>query len=84
MMGTESLIGNPVTAYDCTKRSNVVYSYSLQDPNACATSDGNAVIETTVYGENFQMKAISIIPIFRCQVIEQLCLSTVGTGHQQV
>jgi hypothetical protein len=29
------------TAYDCSNRSNIVESYSLLEPDACAASDGN-------------------------------------------
>jgi hypothetical protein len=51
-------------AYDCSNRSNLVESYSLLEPEACAASDGNGERETVVYGEIVQMKHDRIIPIF--------------------
>ncbi len=48
------LVGEPVavfTAYDCSNRSNVVESYSLLEPDACANSGREGEVETTVYGE---------------------------------
>jgi hypothetical protein len=34
------------TAYDCSNRSNIVKSYLLLDPDACAASDRNGELET--------------------------------------
>jgi hypothetical protein len=34
------------TAYDCSNRSNIVKSYLLLDPDACAASGGNGEMET--------------------------------------
>jgi hypothetical protein len=48
------LVGEPVavfTAYDCSNRSNVVESYSLLEPDACANSGREGEVETLVYGE---------------------------------
>ncbi len=39
------------TAYDCSNRSNVVKSYSLLEPDACANMGRDGEVETTVYGE---------------------------------
>ncbi len=60
------------TAYDCSNRSNIVESYSLLEPDACAVSDKTGEIETTVYREIVWIKQDQIIPIFRCQVIETI------------
>jgi hypothetical protein len=38
------------TAYDCSNRSNVVVSYSLLEPDACANMGRNGEVETAVYG----------------------------------
>ncbi len=53
-------MNNAFTAYVCTNRSNIVESYLLQEPDACATSDRNGEIETTVYEEIVQMKQLSL------------------------
>jgi hypothetical protein len=60
------------TAYDCSNRSNIVESYLLLEPDACAVSDKTGEVETTVYGAIMQIKQDRIIPIFRCQVIETI------------
>jgi hypothetical protein len=47
------LVVTPVsgfTAYDCSNRSNVVESYSLLEPDACANMGRDGEVETTVYG----------------------------------
>jgi hypothetical protein len=60
------------TAYDCSNKSNIIESYSLLEPDACAASDKAGEVETTVYGEIVQIKQDIIIPIFSCQVIETI------------
>ncbi len=75
------LVGEPVaafTAYDCSDRSNVVESYSLLEPNACANSGRDGEVETTVYGEIVQIKLDRKIPLFRCTVIETLTAQHCG------
>jgi hypothetical protein len=69
------LVRSPVaafTAYDCSNRSNVVESYSLLEPDACANMGRDGEVETTVYGEIVQIKQDRMIPVFRCTVIETL------------
>jgi hypothetical protein len=46
--------------------------YSLLEPEACPTSDGNREVETVVYREIVQIKQDHIIPIFRCEVVETI------------
>ncbi len=58
------------TAYDCSNRSNVVESYSLLEPDACANMGRDGEVETTVYGEIVQIKQDRMIPVFRCTVVE--------------
>jgi hypothetical protein len=60
------------TAYDCSNRSNVVESYSLLEPDACANMGNDGEVETTVYGEILQIKQDRMIPVFRCTVVETL------------
>jgi hypothetical protein len=36
------------TAYDCSNRSNMVESYSLLEPDACANMGRDGEVETTV------------------------------------
>ncbi len=75
------LVGNPVTAftaYDCSNRSNVVESYSLLEPDACANAGRYREVETTVYGEIVQIKQDRMIPVFRCTVIETLVAQYCG------
>ncbi len=43
------------TAYDSSNQSNVVESYSLLEPDACANMGRDGEVETTVYGEIVQM-----------------------------
>jgi hypothetical protein len=38
------------TAFDCSNRSNIVKSYSLLEPDACANMGRDGEVETTVYG----------------------------------
>jgi hypothetical protein len=45
MIGIRESPGNAFTAYNCTNRSNVVESYTVLEPDACATSDGNREFE---------------------------------------
>jgi hypothetical protein len=69
------LMRSPVsafTAYDCSNWSNVVESYSLLEPDACANMGRDGEVETTVYGEIVQIKQDRMIPVFRCTVIETL------------
>jgi hypothetical protein len=75
------LIGGQVsafTAYDCSNKSNVIESYSLLEPYACASSDKAGEVETTVYGEILQMKQDRMIPVFRCQVFKTIVLQYCG------
>jgi hypothetical protein len=60
------------TVYDCSNRSNVVETYSLLEPDACANMGKEGEVETTVYGEIVQIKQDQMIPVFRCIVIETL------------
>jgi hypothetical protein len=75
------LVRSPVaafTAYDCSNRSNVVESYSLLEPDACANMGRDGEVETTVYGEIVQIKQDRMIPVFRCTVIETLVAQYCG------
>jgi hypothetical protein len=60
------------TAYDCSNRSNIVESYSLLEPDACANMGKEGEVETTVYGEIVQIKQDRMIPVFRCIIIETI------------
>jgi hypothetical protein len=60
------------TAYDCSNQSNIVESYSLLEPDACANMGKEGEVETTVYGEIVQIKQDRMIPVFRCIVIETI------------
>jgi hypothetical protein len=60
------------TAYDCSNRSNIVESYSLLEPDACANMGKEGEVETTVYGEIVQIKQDRMISVFRCIVIETI------------
>ncbi len=75
------LMRSPVaafTAYDCSNRSNVVESYSLLEPDACANMRRDGEVETTVYGEIVQIKQDRMIPMFRCTAIETLVVQYCG------
>ncbi len=75
------LMRSPVaafTAYDCSNRSNMVESYSLLEPDACANMGRDREVETTVYGEIVQIKQDRMIPVFRCTVIETLVAQYCG------
>jgi hypothetical protein len=75
------LVRSPVaafTAYDCSNRSNVVESYSLVEPDACANMGRDGEVETIVYGEIVQIKQDRMIPVFRCTVIETLVAQYCG------
>jgi hypothetical protein len=50
----------------------VIESYSLLEPDACATSDKAGEVEMTVYGEIVKIKQDRMIPVFRCHVIETI------------
>jgi hypothetical protein len=60
------------TAYDCSNRSNIVESYSLLEPDACANMGKEGEVETTVYREIVQIKQDRMISVFRCIVIETI------------
>jgi hypothetical protein len=60
------------TTYDCSNRSNIVESYTLLEPDACANMGKEGEVETTVYGEIVQIKQDRMIPDFRCIVIETI------------
>jgi hypothetical protein len=64
--------GKAFTAYDCSNRSNIVESYSLLEPDACANMSKEGEVDTTVYGEIVQIKQDRMIPVFRCIVIETI------------
>jgi hypothetical protein len=66
------------TAYDCSNRTNVVESYSLLEPDACANMGKDGEVETSVYGEIAQVKQDRMIPVFRCVVIETLVAQYCG------
>jgi hypothetical protein len=69
------LMGSPVDAfiaYDCSNNTNVVESYSLLEPDACANMGKDGEVETSVYSEVAQVKQDRMIPIFRCMVIKTL------------
>jgi hypothetical protein len=75
------LVVTPVggfTAYDCSNRSNVVESYSLLEPDACANMGRDGEVETMVYGEIIQIKQDRMIPVFRCVVVETLVAQYCG------
>jgi hypothetical protein len=44
------------TVYNCSNRSNIIESYSLLEPDACATWEKAGEGETTMYGEIVQIK----------------------------
>jgi hypothetical protein len=60
------------TAYDCSNRSNIVESYSLLEPDACANMGNKGEVEMTVYREIVQIKQDRMISVFRCIVIETI------------
>jgi hypothetical protein len=60
------------TAYDCSNRSNIVESYSLLEPDACANMGKEGEVKTMVYGEIVQIKQDRMIPVFWCIVIETI------------
>jgi hypothetical protein len=60
------------TAYNCSNRSNIVESYSLLEPGACANMGKEGDVETTVYGDIVQIKQGRMISVFRCIVIETI------------
>jgi hypothetical protein len=66
------------TAYECSNWSNVVESYSLVEPDACANMGRDGEVETTVYGEIVQIKQDRMIPVFRCMVVETLVAQYYG------
>ncbi len=69
------LMGGPVnafTAYDCSNRSNIIKSYSLLEPDACANTGKEGEVETTVYREIVQIKQDRMILVFRCLVIKTI------------
>jgi hypothetical protein len=81
LMTIACLAGDPVAAFtanDCSNRSNVVESYSLLEPDACANAGRDGEVETTVYGEIVQIKQDRMISVFRCTVIETLVAQYCG------
>jgi hypothetical protein len=72
-----TLVGG-FTAYDCSNQSNVVESYSLLEPDACANMGRDGEVETTVYAEIVQIKQDRTIPVFRCTVVETLVAQYCG------
>ncbi len=52
------------TAYDCSNWSNIVVSYLLLEPDACANMGKEGEVETTVYGEIVQIKQDRMITVF--------------------
>ncbi len=53
VLGMIGILGSPLDAfkaYHCMNQSNIVESYLLLEPDACAASDGNGEIKTTMYG----------------------------------
>jgi hypothetical protein len=66
------------TVYDCSNRSNVVESYFLLEPDACANMGRDGEVETTEYGEIVQIKQDRMIPVFRCTVVETLVAQYCG------
>ncbi len=60
------------TPYDCSNRSNIVESYSLLEPDACANMGKEGEVETTVYGEIVQIKQDRMISVFMCIVIKTI------------
>jgi hypothetical protein len=84
LMIVACLAGGPVSAFtayncsDCSDQSNIVESYSLLEPDACANSDKDGEVETTVYGEIVQIQQDRMKPVFRCTVIETLVAQHCG------
>jgi hypothetical protein len=75
------LMGSSVDAfiaYDCSNNTNVVESYSLLEPDACANMGKDGEVETSVYGKVAQVKQDRMIPVFRCMVIETLVAQYCG------
>ncbi len=50
----------------------LIKSYSLLEPDACANTGKEGEVETTVYGEIVQIKQVRMIPVFRCLVFETI------------
>jgi hypothetical protein len=91
IIGEQGKLTEAFTAYNCSNRSNVVESYLLLEPDACAVSDKTGEVEMAANGEIVQMKQDRIIPIFRCQVIETIvsqhcghCSSTTVTCYIRI
>jgi hypothetical protein len=66
------------TAYDYSNRSNVVESYSLLEPDACANMGRDGEVETMVYGEIVHIKQDRMIRVFKCTVVETLVAQYCG------
>ncbi len=79
---TGSLAGAFI-AYDCSNNTNVVESYSLLEPDACANMGKDGEVETSVYEEVAQVKQDRMIPVFRCMVIETLVAQYAGCSQRQ-
>ncbi len=57
LMGLVSTLGGHASAlmvYNCTNQVNIVGSYSLLGPDACAAMDSKGEIEKVVYGRSFR------------------------------
>jgi hypothetical protein len=81
LMMLACLTGSPVDtfiAYDCSNNTNLVESYSLLEPDACANMGKDGEVETSVYGEVAQVKQDRMIPVFRCMVVETLVAQYCG------
>jgi hypothetical protein len=75
------LMGSPVDAfiaYDCSNNTNLVESYSLLEPDACANMGKDREVENSVYSEVAQVKQDRMIPVFRCMVVETLVAQYFG------
>jgi hypothetical protein len=71
------------TAYDCYNRSNIVESYSLLEPDACANMGKEGEVETTVYGEIVQIKPGSAARRGRAErLLSTAGLSRARSGQQ--
>jgi hypothetical protein len=70
LVGRQSRPAKAFTAYDCSNRSNIVESYSLLEPDACAVSDRTEEFKTAVYGKILQMMQDWIIV---SSIVSQYC-----------
>jgi hypothetical protein len=70
LLGAVGLSSSGSVSCRTVRKSIMEELYSLLEPEACPTSDGNREVETVVYREIVQIKQDHIIPIFRCEVDE--------------